>query len=175
MQLDLYAASVAESALVIPTAPSAHRLRPQGQALGRASDMAGLHARSQWYVARLSAGSAATNVITKGPGFLDPRYPDGGTPITYPGAGTSFLLPLRPPYTSATVVMCGGSCGNFNYDRAPAHPAALHPCYYGHARRQLRLTRIQVVCMHPAPMLLWSCVAAPGLCSRPLVRLLLPG
>lgn len=39
---------------------------------------------------------------------------DGGTPITYPGSGTSFLLPLRPPYTSATIVMCGGSWGNFN-------------------------------------------------------------
>ena len=75
---------------------------------------------SQWYVARLAAGDASTKCITRGPGFLDPRYDNGGTPITHPGAGTSFLLPLRPPYTDATVVMCGGSWSNFNYDGAPA-------------------------------------------------------
>ncbi|KAK9834821.1 hypothetical protein WJX81_001103 [Elliptochloris bilobata] len=70
----------------------------------------------QWYVARLAPGNATTNYITKGPGFLDPRCGDGGTPITYPGSGTSFMLPLRPPYTSVIVVACGGSWANFNTD-----------------------------------------------------------
>ena len=75
---------------------------------------------SRWYVARLSASnpSSASNFITKGPGFLDPRWPDGGTPVTYPGSGASFALPLLPPYTSVTVVICGGSWAQFNTNGA---------------------------------------------------------
>ena len=75
---------------------------------------------SRWYVARLSASnpSSANNFITKGPGFLDPRWPDGGTPVTYPGSGASFALPLRPPYTSVTIVICGGSWAQFNTNGA---------------------------------------------------------
>ncbi|KAK9834905.1 hypothetical protein WJX81_007597 [Elliptochloris bilobata] len=74
---------------------------------------------NQWFVAYLYAGASPADShgkLTKGPGFLDPRYGDGGTPITYPGSGTSFMLPLRPPYSSVTVVMCGGSWANFNTD-----------------------------------------------------------
>ena len=84
-----------------------------------ARDSACLVPRSQWYVARLAAGDATTNYITKGPGFPDPRWGNGGPPVTYPGAGASFLLPLRPPYHSVTIVLCGGSWANFNYDGAP--------------------------------------------------------
>ena len=75
---------------------------------------------SRWYVARLSASNPYTsnNFITKGPGFLDPRWSDGGTPVTYPGSGTSFALPLSPPYTSVTIVICGGSWAQFNTNGA---------------------------------------------------------
>ena len=68
----------------------------------------------------LSASNPYTtnNYITKGPGFLDPRWGDGGTPVTYPGSGASFVLPIYPPYTSVTVVICGGSWAQFNTDGA---------------------------------------------------------
>ena len=36
---------------------------------------------------------------------------DGGTPVTYPGFGTSFMLPIYPPYDSVTVVLCGATWG----------------------------------------------------------------
>ena len=43
---------------------------------------------------------------------------DGGTPVTYPGYGTSFMLPLTPPYDAATVVICGGTWGYNSYNGA---------------------------------------------------------
>lgn len=46
-------------------------------------------------------------------------HADGGTPVTYPGFGTSFMLPLSPPYGSATVVFCGATWGYNNINGAP--------------------------------------------------------
>ncbi|KAK9834822.1 hypothetical protein WJX81_001214 [Elliptochloris bilobata] len=63
---------------------------------------------NQWWVGFLFAGS---NYLNKGPGFLDPRYADGGTPVYYPGAGMSGLRPMVPPYSFATVVLCGATWG----------------------------------------------------------------
>lgn len=55
-------------------------------------------------------------------------HPDGGTPVTYPGYGTGFMLPLSPPYDAATVVICGGTWGYNNYNGAgkPLMSGAVH-------------------------------------------------
>ena len=45
-------------------------------------------------------------------------HTDGGTPVTYPGSGTSFMLPLSPPYNTATVVLCGATWGYNNVNGA---------------------------------------------------------
>ena len=41
------------------------------------------------------------------------RWPDGGTPNTYPGEGNSFIMPLEPPYETLTVVSCGATWAYF--------------------------------------------------------------
>ena len=51
--------------------------------------------------------------MVKGPGPIDKRFADGGTPTTYPSDGTSFLLPLAAPYDKATVVTCGATWAYF--------------------------------------------------------------
>lgn len=51
--------------------------------------------------------------MVKGPGPIDKRFADGGTPTTYPADGTSFLLPLAPPYDKATIVTCGATWAYF--------------------------------------------------------------
>lgn len=56
---------------------------------------------------------AGKSKVVKGPGAMDARFADGGTPTTYPADGTSFLLPLAPPYDSATVVSCGATWAYF--------------------------------------------------------------
>ena len=58
--------------------------------------------------------------VVKGPGPIDPRFADGGTPTTYPADGTSFLLPLSPPYESVTVVTCGATWAYFKPGGAPS-------------------------------------------------------
>lgn len=75
----------------------------------------------QWYVGRLEPGNSK---VVKGPGPIDPRFADGGTPTTYPADGTSFLLPLSPPYESVTVVTCGATWAYFKPGGAPSQ--ALH-------------------------------------------------
>ncbi|KAK9834880.1 hypothetical protein WJX81_006088 [Elliptochloris bilobata] len=74
---------------------------------------------------------------------------DGGTPITYPGAGTSFMLPLRPPYTTATVVMCGGSWGQFNYNEQTV--AVINPGFSTHSL-QMSQRYVQLDCSCTAPV-----------------------
>ena len=51
--------------------------------------------------------------MVKGPGPVDTRFSDGGTPTTYPSDGNSFLLPLAPPYDTVTVVTCGATWSYF--------------------------------------------------------------
>ena len=65
---------------------------------------------SQWYVGHLEPGNSR---VVKGPGPIDRRFGDGGTPTTYPADGTSFLLPLAPPYNKATIVTCGATWAYF--------------------------------------------------------------
>ncbi|CAK0787896.1 hypothetical protein CVIRNUC_011118 [Coccomyxa viridis] len=69
-----------------------------------------LQQRNQWYVGHLEPGNSK---VVKGPGPVDTRFSDGGTPTTYPSDGNSFLLPLAPPYDTATVVTCGATWSYF--------------------------------------------------------------
>ncbi len=63
--------------------------------------------------------------MVKGPGPIDKRFADGGTPTTYPADGTSFLLPLAPPYDKATVVTCGAT---WAYFKPGGRDCGIHLC-----------------------------------------------
>ena len=77
---------------------------------------------SQWYVGHLEPGNSK---VVKGPGPVDTRFSDGGTPTTYPSDGNSFLLPLAPPYDTVTVVTCGATWSYFKPGGALQLPGLL--------------------------------------------------
>ena len=77
---------------------------------------------SQWYVGHLEPGNSK---VVKGPGPVDTRFSDGGTPTTYPSDGNSFLLPLAPPYDTVTVVTCGATWSYFKPGGVPQMPGLL--------------------------------------------------
>lgn len=102
---------------------------------------------SQWYVGHLEPGNSR---VVKGPGPIDTRFEDGGTPTTYPADGTSFLMPLAPPYDSVTVITCGSTWAYFQPGGMPLKKHTirnLQPCLMTNARLEtLSVTHTSALC-----------------------------